>query len=405
MRPNELVWRGYARKNGKKGVRDKLLVVHTVECSSHVAGKIAAAAGARAEAIGFAGCGDNAYAVRVLASLVRHPNVGAVLAVGLGCESIQAKKLAEAAAGEGKGADWLAIQEAGGTLKAIEKGVASARRLLAALDNTPRVEMGLADLIVGGECGGSDFTSGLAGNVVAGRFFDLLVDAGGTAIFEEILEAIGLRDLLAARGADAEVRRRLGAVYDKALAYCRAVRQYSISPGNFAGGLTTIEEKSMGAVIKSGNRPIQGVLKVGVPPPRPGLWLLDTTPDPHWTRYGISNPNDNEGLTALIATGCHLVLFITGRGNVVGNAVAPVVKVTGNSATFAAMGDDMDFNAGTVLSGETSLAEAAAGLARLVAATAGGEPSKSELLGHCEYHIPYKYQDPDPGRSAPGREE
>ncbi|MDR2390352.1 MAG: UxaA family hydrolase [Planctomycetota bacterium] len=405
MHPKQFVWPGYARKHGKKGVRNKLLVVHTVECSSHVARKIASAVGNQAEVVGFAGCNDNAYAVRMLSALVRHPNVGAVLAVGLGCEYIQPEKLAEAAMEEGKEADWLFIQDEGGTIKAIEKGAASARRMLATLGRAPRTDMGLADLVVGGECGGSDFTSGLAGNVVAGRFFDLLVDAGGTAIFEEILEAIGLRDLLAARGADAAARRSIGAACDKALAYCRIVRQYSISPGNFVGGLSTIEEKSMGAVIKSGSRPIQGVLKVGHAPPRPGLWLLDTVPDPHWMQHGIANPNDNEGLTALIASGCHIVLFITGRGNVVGNAVAPIIKVTGNSATFAAMPDDMDFDAGVTLSGETSQAETAANLLRLVAATAGGLSTKSETLGHCEYYIPYKYQDANPRPCACGRED
>lgn len=386
-------WTGYGRPGGKIGVRNTLLVLYTVECASFVAKRIADAVGAPAEVVGFAGCNDNAYAVRILCALARHPNVGAVLAVGLGCEYIQPEKLAAVAAAEGKDADWLFIQNEGGTVKAIESGVKRAKTLLAALSDTPRVEMGFGDLVVGGECGGSDFTSGLAGNVVVGRFFDRLVDAGGTAVFEEILEAIGLRDLLVARAATAEAGTEIGRTYDKALAYCRAVRQFSISPGNFVGGLSSIEEKSMGAVIKSGSRPVQGVMKVGENPPGPGLWLLDSTPDPHWMQYGIANPNDNEGLTALIASGCHVVLFITGRGNVVGNAVAPVVKVTGNAATFASMPDDMDFNAGTTLSAEMTQDEAGIALARLVAGVAGGEPSKAELLGHCEYCIPYKYQD------------
>ncbi len=394
MAMRDFRWLGYARADGGKGIRNRLLVVYTVECASFVAKRIAALAGDDADVVGFHGCNDNAYAVRLLSALIRHPNIGAVLAVGLGCEYIQPAKLAEAAASAGKEADWLFIQEAGGTLKSIEKGAAAAKRLLDGLRHTPRVEMGMADLVVGGECGGSDYTSGLAGNVVVGRFFDLLVDAGGTAMFEEILEAIGLGDLLCGRGADAEAKEAIRQAYDKALGYCKATRQYSISPGNFVGGLSSIEEKSMGAVIKSGSRPIQGILKVGMRPTRPGLWLLDTIPDPHWLQYGISNPNDNEGLTALAASGCHLLLFITGRGNVVGNAVTPVVKVTGNSDTFARMADDMDFDAGVVLRGDRRSDEAAMDLAGMVAAVAAGTQTKGELLGHREYCIPYKYQEP-----------
>ena len=161
----------------------------------------------------------------------------------------------------------------------------------------------------------------------------------------------------------------------------------------------------MGAVIKSGSRPIQGVLEAGVTPPFPGLWPLDATPDPHWMQYGIANPNDNEGLTALIATGCRIVLFIAGRGNVVGNAVAPTIKATGNSATYAAMPDDMDFDAGGTLSGTCSQDEAADALAAMVAATATGTLTKSELLGHAEYHIPFKHQDKLPLPCGCGREE
>ena len=149
----------------------------------------------------------------------------------------------------------------------------------------------------------------------------------------------------------------------------------------------------MGAVIKSGTRPIQGVIKVGGKPMRPGLWLLDTTPDPYWMQFGITNPNDNEGLMDLISCGCHLVYLVTGRGNVVGSAIAPVVKITGNSATYERMEEDMDFNAGLVLDGVCSQEELTGRLAELTVETAKGRRTKSEQLGHKEYFIPYKYQD------------
>lgn len=159
------------------------------------------------------------------------------------------------------------IQNEGGTQPAVRKGVEWVQSALKELENTPRVEMSVKDLVIGAECGGSDYTSGLAGNVVVGRFYDWLTDQGGTAIFEEIVEAIGLDHLLLKRAASEQAAKELRYTYDKALEYCRSVRQYSVSPGNFAGGLSTIEEKSMGAVIKSGSRPIQGVIKVSCPAP------------------------------------------------------------------------------------------------------------------------------------------
>lgn len=387
-------WLGYARKSGSKGVRNKILVIYTVECASFVAKEIVRLADdPETEVVGFSGCTDNEYAVRLLVSLIRHPNVGAVLTVGLGCEYVQPQWLADVAVQEEKEAFWLFIQQEGGTRKAIEKGIAQVRKMQKLLQNTPRVRMGLEDLVIGAECGGSDYTSGLAGNVVVGRFFDKLVEAQGTALFEEIVETVGLKELLVSRSADGKAAQEIGTTYDKALDYCKSVRQYSVSPGNFAGGLSTIEEKSMGAVVKSGNKPIQGVLKVGSVPDRKGLWLLDSTPDPYWMQFGITNPNDSEGLMALISCGCHIVILVTGRGNVVGSAVAPCIKVTGNSTTFQAMNEDMDFDAGPVLEGRISQEELAQELLELAVDIARGKESKSEALGHKEYFIPYKYQD------------
>ena len=394
MQINELSWQGYARQNGTKGIRNRVLVVYTVKCAEFVAQRIVAdAAHPDVELVGFDGCTDNQYAVNLLISLIRHPNVGAVLAVGLGCEYVQPEWLADIARQEGKPADWLFIQNEGGTRPAVEKGLAFVRTALSELAHTPRVTMTMADLVIGAECGGSDYTSGLAGNVVVGRFFDKLVDAGGTAIFEEIVEAVGLDHLLTARAASEEARREIQYTYDKALDYCKSVRQYSVSPGNFAGGLSTIEEKSMGAVIKSGSRPIQGVLKVASPAKHPGLWLLDSTPDPYWMQFGITNPNDNEGLMDLVSCGAHIVFLVTGRGNVVGSAVSPCIKITGNGETFARMADDMDFDASPVLKGECSQDDLALRLAAMVADVASGKASKSEALGHREFFVPYKYQE------------
>lgn len=393
-RLEELSWLGYQRKDGRLGIRNRVLVIYTVKCAEFVAQKIVERADhLDVELIGFPGCTDNQYAVNMLISMIRHPNIGAVLAVGLGCEYIQPEWLADIATKEGKLSHWMFIQKEGGTQTTIEKGLAWVEWALKQLQDTPRAEMRLKDLVIGAECGGSDYTSGLAGNAVVGRFYDKLVDLGGTAIFEEIVEAIGLRDMLVKRGETEEVRQQLSYTYDKMLDYCKSVRQYSISPGNFAGGLTTIEEKSMGALVKSGSRPIQGVTKVAVPPMKPGLWLLDSTPDPYWMQFGITNPNDNEGLMDLISCGAHIVFLVTGRGSVVGSAVSPCIKITGNHATFERMAEDMEFDASPILSGEKSRDAMAEELALHVAEIASGVLSKSEAMGHKEFYIPYKYQD------------
>ncbi|GMV97495.1 MAG: UxaA family hydrolase [Phycisphaerae bacterium] len=386
-------WTGYLRSDGRKGVRNVVLVVYTVECAQHVAHAIAAGE-EDVHVIGFPGCYDNQYAVNLLLALARHPNVGAVLAVGLGCEYTRPDRIAEVARASGRPAEWFWIQEAGGTRASLERGKGIVRRLREVIAReVPRVPMGLADLTVGAECGGSDGTSGLAGNPTVGAFFDRLVDAGGRAVFEEIVEMIGLRQTLMSRAAHETARGQLAGAYDKAERYCRSVRQWSVSPGNFAGGLTTIEEKSMGAFAKGGTRPIQGVIKVAQAPPGPGLWLMDTVPDPHFMQYGYTNPNDTEGIMDLISAGSQIILFVTGRGSVIGSPIAPLIKVTGNGGTYERMKDDMDFNAGRVLTGELTLQQAGEELLALVVRVAGGAPSRPEVLGHREYFVMYKHQD------------
>ena len=222
----ELSWLGYQRKDGRLGIRNRVLVIYTVKCAEFVAQKIVERANhLDVELIGFPGCTDNQYAVNMLISMIRHPNIGAVLAIGLGCEYIQPEWLADIATKEGKLSHWMFIQQEGGTRSTIEKGLAWVEWARKQLQDTPRAEMHLRDLVIGAECGGSDYTSGLAGNAVVGRFYDKLVDLGGTAIFEEIVEAIGLRDMLVSRGVSEEVRQQLAYTYDKMLDYCKFCRR------------------------------------------------------------------------------------------------------------------------------------------------------------------------------------
>ncbi len=383
---------GYARSTGRPGIRNLVLSVHTVECSSFVSQQIAAT-DPRIHALGFPGCYSNAYASRLMASLATHPNVGAVLLVSLGCEGTDASKLATEIAASGRTVEVLRIQEAGGTEPAIRLGRTVATRLLAELDRTPRVPMELRDLVIGTECGGSDATSGISANPAVGQAFDLLVDAGASVMLEETLEMLGCGEIIAARGCDAGVAEEIRKAITKAEEFSVRAEQFSIAPGNHAGGLTTIEEKSLGAFVKGGTRPIRGVLKVGQRPSVPGLYLLDSVPDPSPFGFGYSNPNDSEGILALISCGCHIVVFTTGRGSVIGSVISPVLKVCGNPKTYARMSGDMDIDAGRIMTGEASLPEVGAEIVRLIEQTAAGSPTRAEALGHREYCIPYKAQD------------
>ena len=389
----DISWYGYLRPDGRKGIRNLVLVIYTVECAQHVAHMIARDE-PETHVIGFPGCYDNQYAVRLMLALARHPNIGAVLAVGLGCEYTQPAKIAEIARESGRPSEWFYIQQAGGTAKSVAKGKESLARLRTEIATTANITpMTLADLTVGAECGGSDATSGIAGNPVVGAFYDLLVDAGGTGVFEETVEMLGLKPIILDRAASPEAAGQLAAAYEKAEWYCKEVHQYSVAPGNFAGGLTTIEDKSMGAFVKGGSRPIQGVVKVAERPSHPGLWILDSVPDPHFMQFGYTNPNDTEGIMDLIASGAQIILFITGRGSVIGAPISPLIKITGNNKTYRRMEGDMDFDASRVLTGKLSIREAARELLQMIVQIASGAPSKSEALGHREYFVMYKHQD------------
>jgi altronate hydrolase len=328
-----------------------------------------------------------------MAALATHANVGAVLLVSLGCEGTDASALADFIRQSGRPVEILRIQETGGTEPSIRKGRELVGKMLGELARTPRAEMTAADLIVGTECGGSDATSGIAANPAVGRAFDLLVDAGGTAIIEETLEMAGLGEIAAARGIHPEVSRELRRAIEKAEAFSLQVDQFSIAPGNHMGGLTTIEEKSMGAFAKGGTQPIRGVIKVGQRPPTQGLYVLDSVPDPSPFLFGYSNPNDSEGILDLISCGAHLVAFTTGRGSVIGSVISPVLKVCGNPKTYARMSGDMDVNAGRIITGEASVMEVGEEIFQLIQEVAAGRETAAERLGHREYCIPYKSQD------------
>jgi altronate hydrolase len=385
---------GYLRSDGRKGIRNVVAVAYLVECAHHVAKEIAwPLRGRGVHLIGFPGCYPNAYAERIMRQLTTHPNVGAVLLVSLGCESFDRQPLADAIRASGRPVETLVIQQSGGTLRTVEQGRAWVQQALAELEHAPRSAMEPSELVVGTICGGSDATSGLTANPAAGRAFDLLVQQGAACIFEETGELIGCEQFMASRAATPELGRRIVECVDKAARYYQIMGHSSFAPGNAEGGLTTIEEKSLGAYAKSGRGRISGLIKPGDVPPRGGLYLLDVVPDGE-VRFGFPNISDNAEIVELMACGCHLTLFTTGRGSVVGSALAPVIKICANPETYRRMADDMDVDAGRILQGRASLDQVGREIRDLVLEVAAGRQTASERLGHQEFILTYKSFEP-----------
>lgn len=384
------ILQGYLRPDGRKGIRNTIIVAYLVECAHHVAREIAWPLRDRdVHVIGFPGCYPNTYAERMMERLCTHSNVGAVLLVSLGCESFNKHRLAQAVERSGRPGHTIIIQSAGGTRASIAAGqewVAARRR---ELDAQTTVPMGIDELIVGTVCGGSDGTSGITGNPAAGLAFDKLIAAGAACIFEETGELIGCEHIMAARARTPELGAELKASVAKAAQYYATLGYGSFAAGNADGGLTTIEEKSMGAYAKSGSSPISGLLKPGDVPPTSGLYLLDVVPDGE-VRFGFPNINDNAEIAELIACGSHVVLFVTGRGSVVGSAISPVVKICANPETYRRLSDDMDIDAGRILEGRATLNEIGAEIRDHIISLGQGHRTRSELLGHQEFVLTYK---------------
>ncbi|HZF16109.1 MAG TPA: UxaA family hydrolase [Steroidobacteraceae bacterium] len=386
-----MIANGYLRADGRKGIRDVLAVGYLVECAHHVARRIVEMADdTEVQLVGFPGCYPNDYALRMMKALSTHPNVGGVILLSLGCEGFNREELARHISQSGRAVETVVIQHAGGTRSAISEGLAAVGRVKAQMKRSlVKAPFDFSDLIVGTICGGSDGTSGITANPAVGRAFDRLVDLGATCIFEETGEMIGCEGPMGDRAITADVAVAIRGSIEKADKYYRAMGYGSFAPGNAEGGLSSQEEKSAGAYIKSGHRPISGVIKPAEVPSAHGLYLLDVVPDGA-PKFGFPNISDNAEIVELMACGAHLTLFTTGRGSVVGSAIAPVIKITGNPETFRKMAEDMDVNAGRIFGGEADLDEVAEEIVALVKATAAGARTKSEELGHQEFILTYK---------------
>ena len=387
----EPICQGYLRPDGKKGIRNKVLVIYTVDCSWHVAVKTSEYFmdnGHDVDVVGQHSCYHHQDRVRALLSFCIHPNVGAVLVIGAGCENTRPEDICAFARKHGRIAEYFFLQEVGGT----EKGLAKAKEIVYSMidrleKETPRVPMYIDELVISGKCGGSDFTSGLAGNPLVGSLFDRLVDAGATCMFAEVNEALGLKEPFIERGVSEQAKKEIAEVFDKAEISCKMVNHFFIGRGNVEGGLTSIEEKSLSSSSKSGTRPIQGVLKVSQQPPRKGLWIFDETPD-EFFRYKLPNESNKGGDCAVImlmnTAGCQVNLLITGRGHCCGTGISPTIKITGNPRTYAKMSDDIDINAGQLLTGEKTMKEMTDELLECIIDVCRGKAANADRLGHRE---------------------
>ncbi|MGA2962821.1 MAG: altronate dehydratase family protein [Candidatus Korobacteraceae bacterium] len=382
-----LTFDGIVRPDGRVATRNYIGVISSVNCSANVC---------RAIGDAFRGTALEAYPnvdgvvsithktgcampqgiellQRVMAGYIRHVNFAAVLFIGLGCETIQIAPLMEAEKfKESARLHAFNIQDAGGTRSTIERGVALVREMLPEANRVTRQPMPLSHLVLGLQCGGSDGYSGISANPALGVASDLLVQQGGTAILSETPEVFGAEHLLTRRAVSREVGEKL-------IERIRWWQEYTVqyggkidnnpSPGNKAGGLTTILEKSLGAAAKGGSSNLTDVIEYAQPVTAHGLVFMDT---PGY---------DPVSATGQVAGGANLICFTTGRGSVYGCKPSPSVKLATNSAMYRRMSDDMDFNCGEILDGGMSVQQAGEQIFQMLVETASGRRTKSELNG------------------------
>lgn len=388
----------WERKDGRKGIRNVTLVAYLVECAHHVCKQIARPFDeSDVQVIGFSGCFPSDYGQDMMEALCTHPNVGAVQLVSLGCENFKKRQLAETIRASGRPVNVITIQETGGTAAAVAAGRDWVSQTQAEINALPKVPMDISELVIGTICGGSDATSGITGNPAAGVAFDKLVAEGATCIFEETGELIGCEHIMAERALSVSLRPEIVQTVEKAARYYAAMGYGSFSNGNAQGGLSTIEEKSLGAYAKSGQSQISGILNPAERAKTGGLYLLDVVPDGP-PKYGYPNINDNAEIIELISCGAHAVIFVTGRGSVVGSAISPVLKVCANPETYDRMSADMDVNAGRILRGKGDLEEVGTEIFDKLVALGAEAKTASEGLGHVEFVLTYKTASPvEPG--------
>lgn len=394
-------FRGFRRPDGRVGVRNYVLVVPTSMCASHESQQIATIA----EFTAFSrsrfpnvdgvvaiphtrgcGCSDGSsveVTLRTLANYASHPNVGGVLFIGLGCEktnlSLVEQHLHDQRIDLAKPVVRFGIQETGGTQAVIERGLREVEAMLPLVDRAQRETVPVSELVLGVKCGGSDGFSGLSANPALGRAADLLVRSGGTVLITEVPEFCGAEHILAQRAKDratGEAVYRMVDWYKEYASKFGTVLNENPSPGNVAGGLLNITIKSLGAIAKAGRTRVEGVTGYAERPGGRGLWLMQ---GPGY---------DQESTPGLVGAGAQIVVFTTGRGTTIGNAIAPVVKLASNTAVFERMSKDLDLSAGGVIDGTETLDEVGARVFDHVLRVASGEIlARAEETKHREFQI------------------
>ncbi len=383
-------FQGYVRADGRAGTRNYVGIVSSVNCSAMVSRAIADAFKGDALAAfphvdgvvpitHTLGCAMDSHGEgmavlrRTLGGYARHPNFGAVLMIGLGCESNQIAGIIDTQGLEaGAQLRTMTIQDEGGTVSTIKRGVELVRELLPLANENRRTTVAVAQLTIGLQCGGSDGYSGITANPALGAAVDLLVAHGGTAILSETPEIYGAEHLLNARAASPEITDKLNARINWWEVYTErngGEMDNNPSHGNKVGGLTTILEKSLGAVAKAGSTGLMDVVEYAQQLTTPGLNFMDT---PGY---------DPVSATGQVAGGANLICFTTGRGSVYGCKPTPSLKLATNSVMYAKLADDMDYNCGTIIDGGLTVAEAGAQIFALMLATASGKASRSEAHG------------------------
>lgn len=374
----------FVRDNGEMGIRNYILVLSSVVCANRVVDII----DERSDCENLItithqhGCSqagqDKEQTVRTLQGIVAHPNVGAALVIGLGCETVKPDELIAPAAEKGKPCQTLMIQEEGGVKNTAKKGVNLTKKFRKKII-TSRSPVNLENITVGVECGGSDAFSGITANPAVGAAADLIVEKNGTVILSEVPEMIGAEHILAERCVNETVREKLISVVEsyeeKALDAGIDIREANPSPGNKSGGITTLEEKSLGCIYKGGSTPIKQVVDYGESANEDGLIIMKTP------------GNDVESITGMAAGGAQIIVFTTGRGTPVGCAVAPTLKVSTNSKVFNEMQNDIDLNAGKMIDEDLSKNEMGKKIFKELLQVIEGKKPRSEKLGQFDFSI------------------
>lgn len=369
---------GYRRADGKVGTRNYVGVLSAVVCVNEVVEAIVRQVQGTARFTHHQGCCQTPLDIgrvnQTLIGLGCNPNLHSVIVVSLGCESTDISKVTESIRASGKRVEHIVVQEVGGAARTTAQGILLAQEMVREASLLQRELFPISELVMGMKCGSSDTTSGLVPNPAIGVASDLLVAAGGTSILGEVTEFIGAEHILARHAANDQVADGIFKLVERmearAMAVGEDIRGGQPTGGNIKGGLTTIEEKSLGAIAKAGSAPIQAVYEYGERPAVRGLVVMD------------SPGREPEILTGLAAAGCNVITFATGRGAPQGFPFVPVLKITGSRTAAEKMSDHIDMNLSAVIDGGDTIPDAGRRILEELAIIASGSMTKAEISGY-----------------------